>query len=144
MGAPTTIDERVEALLEQMTLEEKLAQISSIWITELVDGDRFDPDAAAETLRHGIGHVTRIGASTGLRPDQQSPTPAGRWPLDSLPEGPVVAAVRRLLEADDATRPTVADALVLLAATLPEDHEPWPAGLTPPAAAAALRTGGRR
>ncbi len=72
MGAPTTIDERVEALLEQMTLEEKLAQISSIWITELVDGDRFDPDAAAETLRHGIGHVTRIGASTGLRPDQSA------------------------------------------------------------------------
>jgi serine/threonine protein kinase len=91
----------------------------------------------------GIGAVL-AEAMTGLRPDQQSPTPAGRWPLDSLPEGPVVAAVRRLLEADDATRPTVADALVLLAATLPEDHEPWPAGLTPPAAAAALRTGGRR
>jgi beta-glucosidase len=65
-GAP--IPERVEDLLGRMTLDEKLAQIGSIWLTELLQGDHFDADHAAELLADGIGHVTRIGASTGLRP----------------------------------------------------------------------------
>jgi beta-glucosidase len=59
---------RVEDLLGRMTLDEKLAQIGSIWLTELVQSDRFDADLVAAELIHGIGHVTRIGASTGLRP----------------------------------------------------------------------------
>ena len=63
-----SIDERVEELLGRMNLDEKLAQIGSIWLTELVHGDRFDADEVAAKLEHGIGHVTRIGASTGLRP----------------------------------------------------------------------------
>jgi beta-glucosidase len=62
------IDGRVEDLLGRMTLDEKLAQIGSMWITELVRDDRFDADRVAAKLEHGIGHVTRIGASTGLRP----------------------------------------------------------------------------
>ena len=66
--ASAPIAERVEDLLGRMTLDEKLAQIGSIWITELIRGDRFDADDVAGKLPHGIGHVTRIGASTGLRP----------------------------------------------------------------------------
>ena len=66
--AAASIDDRVADLLDRMTLDEKLAQVGSMWLTDLVQGDRFDEDAAAEKLRHGIGHVTRIGASTGLRP----------------------------------------------------------------------------
>ena len=65
-GAP--VDERADDLLARMTLDEKLAQIGSVWLTELVHGDRFDADHVAAKLQHGIGHVTRIGASTGLRP----------------------------------------------------------------------------
>jgi beta-glucosidase len=65
-GAP--VDERVEDLLARMTLDEKLAQIGSIWLTSLVRGDRFDTDYVAAQIGHGIGHVTRISASTGLRP----------------------------------------------------------------------------
>ena len=63
-----SIDERVDDLLSRMNVDEKLAQVGSIWLTELVHGDRFDADGVAEKMRHGIGHVTRIGASTGLRP----------------------------------------------------------------------------
>ena len=63
-----SVAERVEDLLARMTLDEKLAQIGSIWLTELVQSDRFDADLVASKLEHGIGHVTRIGASTGLRP----------------------------------------------------------------------------
>ncbi len=62
------IDDRVADLVGRMTLDEKLAQIGSIWLTDLVQGDGFDADFVAGELEHGIGHVTRIGASTGLRP----------------------------------------------------------------------------
>lgn len=63
------VDDRVEDLLARMNLDEKLAQVTSLELTSLVNGDRFDADHVAGLLRHGIGHVTRIGASTGLRPE---------------------------------------------------------------------------
>jgi beta-glucosidase len=66
--ATVAIDDRVADLIGRMTLDEKLAQVGSIWLTELVQGDRFDAEYVAQKLEHGIGHVTRIGASTGLRP----------------------------------------------------------------------------
>lgn len=57
-------------LLERMTLDEKLAQLSCVWTTDLLRNGRFDRDAAADKLRHGVGQVTRIGASTALEPHQ--------------------------------------------------------------------------
>ena len=79
MGAKVTPVRRVEAcafmatpdmdaLLARMTLDEKLAQLGCVWCTALVDDDAFSPDAAARRLEHGIGEITRIGATTGLRP----------------------------------------------------------------------------
>lgn len=61
-------DERVADLLGRMTLDEKLAQLGGVWITALLDGGRFAPDRAAPRLAHGIGHVTRLVAATGMRP----------------------------------------------------------------------------
>ena len=69
LDASLSVDERVDDLVARMTLEEKIAQLGCLWITSLVSGEWFDSDAAAETMRHGIGQVTRIGASTGLRPE---------------------------------------------------------------------------
>ena len=69
MDRALSIDERVEDLVGRMNLDEKLAQIGSVWLTELITGGRFDADHVADTLKHGIGHVTRIGASTSLRPE---------------------------------------------------------------------------
>lgn len=60
----------VEGLLERMTLDEKLAQLGCVWITDLLRDGRLDEDLAADRLRHGIGHVTRIGASTDLHPEE--------------------------------------------------------------------------
>jgi beta-glucosidase len=66
------LDERIEDLLSQMTLDEKIAQLGCLWSTALVSGGSFDPDFAAVKMPHGIGQVTRIGASTGLRPRESA------------------------------------------------------------------------
>jgi beta-glucosidase len=66
------LDQRVEDLLGQMTLDEKIAQLGCLWSTALVSGGSFDPAFAAAKMPHGIGQVTRIGASTGLRPRESA------------------------------------------------------------------------
>ena len=58
-----SVEERVENLLALMTLDEKLAQLSCLWSTAFVSTGTFDPNTVAEQMPHGIGQVTRIGAS---------------------------------------------------------------------------------
>jgi beta-glucosidase len=53
-----------------MTLDEKLAQL--MWSTAFVSTGTFDPDTVAGLMPHGIGPVTRIGASTGLHPRESA------------------------------------------------------------------------
>src|SRR5215471_18168630 len=67
-----SVQERVENLLTIMTLDEKLAQLSCLWSTAFVSTGTFDPDTVAELMPHGIGQVTRIGASTGLHPQESA------------------------------------------------------------------------
>lgn len=67
-NASLTIEERVADLLARMTVDEKLAQIGAVWSTALLEGESLSEEKAGEALRHGIGHVTRIGAATMLRP----------------------------------------------------------------------------
>lgn len=66
------IDERVERLLALMTLDEKLAQLGCIWSTAFISTGTFDPGVVIEKIPHGIGQVTRIGASTGLLPRESA------------------------------------------------------------------------
>jgi beta-glucosidase len=61
-----SVDERVADLLGRMTLEEKVAQLGAIWVTQLVNDDAFDAAVTRDLLVDGIGQITRIGASTGL------------------------------------------------------------------------------
>ncbi len=70
--AALPIEERVADLLAQMTLDEKIAQLGCLWSTNLVQDDRFDEEFVAAKMPHGIGQVTRIGASTGLRPRESA------------------------------------------------------------------------
>src|SRR5919199_5250642 len=67
-----TVDVRVEDLLGRMTLDEKIAQLGCLWSTALISQGRFDTDFAAAKMPHGIGQITRIGASTGLRPRESA------------------------------------------------------------------------
>jgi len=62
-------DERVDALLSELTVDEKLAQITGIWVTDLIDRERqIIPEKLTKRLGHGIGHLTRVGASSLLPP----------------------------------------------------------------------------
>src|SRR5436309_7006237 len=55
-----------------MTLDEKLAQLGGVWVSELVTDDRFDVERARARLQHGTGHVAagtdwrRVVAERGL------------------------------------------------------------------------------
>jgi beta-glucosidase len=62
------VADRVEDLLGRMTLDEKLAQLGSVWAFELVAAEALDPRRAGERLGNGIGHVTRLAGATNLRP----------------------------------------------------------------------------
>jgi beta-glucosidase len=62
----------LDALLSRMTLPEKLAQLGCVWCATLTRDDAFAPDKAARRLQHGIGEITRIGATTGLDPRERA------------------------------------------------------------------------
>jgi beta-glucosidase len=70
--ASRSITDRVEDLLGRMTLDEKLAQLGGVWVTDLVDDEAFSPDRAGARMPHGIGHVTRVAAATGFRPRESA------------------------------------------------------------------------
>jgi len=63
---------RTRDLLARMTIEEKLAQIVGVWSTALRDESGFSIEKAHRELAHGIGHVSRIGAATTLRPAESA------------------------------------------------------------------------
>jgi beta-glucosidase len=66
--ASRPILERVQDLLERMTLEEKLAQLGSAWVYQLLDDGVFAPEKARALMAHGIGQITRIGGASSVRP----------------------------------------------------------------------------
>ena len=62
----------LDALLSRLTLDEKLAQLGCVWCSALVNADGFSPTRAERWLANGMGEITRIGATTGLRPRQRA------------------------------------------------------------------------
>lgn len=60
------IEARAKELLSKMTIEEKVAQMGSVWSFELLDAGRFSPEKAEILIKNGIGHVARPGFGTGL------------------------------------------------------------------------------
>lgn len=64
-----SVDVRVAHLLKNMTLDEKIAQLAGIWVTSLIDEQRqFSLSKAEPALKNGIGHITRVSASSYLPP----------------------------------------------------------------------------
>src|SRR4029453_17553585 len=63
------VDARVADLLARMTLDEKLAQLGSIWSFELfLSETEIDPERLRTRLADGIGHVSRVAGATNLGP----------------------------------------------------------------------------
>jgi beta-glucosidase len=68
--AELPVEERVEDLLARMLPEEKVAQLGSAWMFELVSGDEVDDARATAICRHGLGQVTRISGASTLTADK--------------------------------------------------------------------------
>jgi beta-glucosidase len=63
------IDQRVRDLLARMSLEEKIAQLGSLWSRRMIRNSGLDADRAREMLKHGIGQISRHSA---LMPPEES------------------------------------------------------------------------
>jgi beta-glucosidase len=59
---------RLEDLLSQMTLDEKLAQLGSYWMYELQMDGQLDSAKIKVRLGHGIGQITRVAGASMLDP----------------------------------------------------------------------------
>ncbi len=64
-----SVAERVQDLMAQMTLAEKIAQLGSCWVYELQDEQQgFSQEKASSLISQGVGQITRIGGGSTLAP----------------------------------------------------------------------------
>lgn len=66
--ASQPIETRVADLLGKMTLREKVAQLGSAWVFQLLSDMKFDGDKAGEIMTEGIGQITRVAGASSLEP----------------------------------------------------------------------------
>ncbi|HPS43936.1 MAG TPA: glycoside hydrolase family 3 N-terminal domain-containing protein [Treponemataceae bacterium] len=67
-NASLSADDRTADLMARMTLEEKAAQLSGIWVYEILSGTDFDGEKAASRMGSGIGQITRLGGASNFVP----------------------------------------------------------------------------
>lgn len=80
-NAALPTEQRVEDLLARMTLDEKVAQIITVWDSKgkiQGAGDVFDPAKAAQVYPHGIGQIARPSDRSG----PSSPRQIGRRSIE--------------------------------------------------------------
>ena len=63
------IDHRVDDLLDRMTLREKVAQLGSAWVFEILSGDIVAAGRIMELFPDGLGQVTRVSGASGYTPE---------------------------------------------------------------------------
>lgn len=68
LDAGQPVKKRVENLLSLMTMDEKIAQLSGIWIYEVLEGKKFSDDKANALMGNGIGQITRLGGASNFDP----------------------------------------------------------------------------
>ncbi len=77
-----SVTERTEDLLQRMTLEEKLAQLQSVWHQrrQMEDAQlQFMPEKAATLMPHGIGHIARPSEYKTPQQTAEFNNAAQRW-----------------------------------------------------------------
>ncbi len=65
---PPTPSQRAHSLLAQMTLDEKLAQMNSVWMHEVQENKDFAAAKADHQLKLGIGQISRTAGDSTLEP----------------------------------------------------------------------------
>jgi len=68
------IQRKVQNLISQMTLEEKLAQIQAFWIFDLQTNGKMDFSKVQSKLAHGIGQITRTAGANNILPEETART----------------------------------------------------------------------
>ena len=70
-----TIEARVDDLVRRMTLDEKVAQLVTLWNTkkDVLDGLRFDSTKASATYPQGIGQIARPSDRMGTAAVSEGP-----------------------------------------------------------------------
>src|SRR5512137_844836 len=64
------VEERAKDLLSMMTLEEKIAQMGSLFAAPLLENGRFARSQAEKMLKNGIGQISAPAMSSSLPPGQ--------------------------------------------------------------------------
>lgn len=64
-----SLAEKIENLLKEMTLEEKVAQLGSIGPEKLLVDGEFSEEKAAKYLKDGVGQITRLAGAGALVPE---------------------------------------------------------------------------
>jgi beta-glucosidase len=87
--AKLPVEQRVADLLSRMTLEEKIAQMSSVWENPAFFGEmnpplvdqklNFLPERAAVTLKNGLGEFSRPGEGRGPRASAEFTNTVQKW-----------------------------------------------------------------
>lgn len=62
------IEQRVDDLLGRMTLDEKIAQLGSLWVYEIAGEEGLNQEWAQARMAHGLGQVTRLAGGSSLGP----------------------------------------------------------------------------
>ncbi len=56
----------INTLLSKMTIEEKIAQLTSVYAKNLLDGDQISEEKLRKYLRYGIGEISRLAGSKDI------------------------------------------------------------------------------
>ncbi len=62
------ISTRLHDFLDRMTIDEKLAQLTSYWFNDLQENEKPSANKMQALLKNGIGQVSRVGGSSTLSP----------------------------------------------------------------------------
>jgi len=62
------VQKKLELLVSQMSLDEKLAQIGSYWMFDLQTKGKLDPQKIGDKLKYGIGQISRPAGVTTFDP----------------------------------------------------------------------------
>lgn len=63
--------QEIRRLLNQMTIEEKVAQLGSVAVDDLIENGEFSKEKAEKLLKNGIGEITRVvGSGLYITPRQ--------------------------------------------------------------------------